>query len=151
MLRVTPLVLAALLVLAACADPSANAPSPPPGTGTPPPATRADLLGAHVCRATGGSDAMFRWEFRDADFTLSREGGSIPPEVLAAIAGRKDDAVRIDGKWKLDGPSLLLSGLLVHFDDDRVGPVPDVKLAPFCTPVVRIEFGETQYVLGPAR
>ena len=151
MSRVLPSALVAVLVVAACADSQQQTTSNAPIPGDPTPATAKDLLGTHICRATGGSDAKFRWEFGDAGFTISREGGPIPSEVVEAVAGTKDDATRIDGDWKVDGPSLALSGLRVHSDDRLVAPAPDVTLAPFCTPVVRIEFGATQYVLGPAR
>jgi hypothetical protein len=150
MSRVLPSALVAVLVVAACADSQQQATSNAPIPGEPTPATAKDLVGTHVCRATGGSDAKFRWQFGDAGFTISREGGPIPPEVLAAVAGTRDEATRIDGNWRVDGRSLVLSGLRVHSDDRLVATAPDVTLAPFCTPVVRIEFGETQYVLGPA-
>ena len=147
MIRVTTLVLAALFA-AACADrqDDSRVPIGPPGA-----ATRQDLVGSHDCRATGQSDAKFRWEFGDVGFTILGDGGPIPPEVAAAVAGRKGETTRIDGAWRLDGPSLVLTGLRVHTAGDATEPAPDVTLAPFCTPVVRFEFGETQYVLGPAR
>jgi hypothetical protein len=151
MICVLPSVLAAFLVLAACTEPQQQTTSNAPIPGAPSAATRQDLLGAHVVRATGGSDANFRWEFGDAGFTISREDGPIPPEVVEAVARTKGEVTQIDGNWKVDGRSLVLSGLRVSSDDRLVTPAPDVKLAPFCTPVVRIEFGETQYVLGPAR
>jgi hypothetical protein len=138
----------ASLIAPACADRPGDSLAPVPGE--PSAATRADLLGTHVCRATGGSDAKFRWDFREADFTMTGDGGAIPPEVVAAVAGRKDETTRIDGAWRLDGPSLVLTGLRVRGAGDREEAAPDATLAPFCTPVVRFEFGPTQYVLGPA-
>ena len=142
----------ALVVLAAacCADGQSND-TLVPIPGEPAAATRADLVGSHDCRATGGSDAKFRWDFRETDFTMTGDGGPIPPEVVAAVAGRKDDVARIDGAWRLDGRSLVLTGLKVSGKDGGATPAPDATLAPFCTPVVRFEFGPTQYVLGPER
>lgn len=151
MLRVPAPAIAALLVLAACADPHQDAAAPAPGPVGKGPVTRDDLLGAHRCRATGTSGASCLWEFRDAEFSIARDGKPIPPKVLVAVTGRADDAARVDGKWALDGGALLLTALRTATDDGRTAPAPDVKLAPFRTPVVRFEFGATQYVLDGAR
>ena len=148
MFRIPTLALV-VLVAACCADGQKDTLAPVPGE--PAAATRADLVGSHDCRATGGSDAKFRWDFRETDFTMTGDGGPIPPEVAAAVAGRKDDVARIDGAWRLDGRKLVLSGLRVRGAGDREEPAADATLAPFCTPVVRFEFGPTQYVLGPGR
>ena len=135
----------------ACARPAAvSQKGTVPGSGDYGGVTREILFGAHVCRATGERRATFHWELHESTFDLTREGGPIPPEVLGAILGRQGDVIAIQGSWSLDGRRLVLSDLR-GFEDLGAPPItaPDVTLDPYRTPVVRFEFGETQYVLGP--
>lgn len=147
----TSAVLLLVALLAACAqDASPPGPTPAPGTGDYGGVQRADLIGDHVCRATGASGATFRWTFTETRFTIVEEGGPIAPEVLTAIAGRQGDVARIEGAWALDGGKLRLTD--VHVLASHGSPTgPEVVLEPFKTPVLRVEIGGVQYVLGPAR
>jgi hypothetical protein len=141
------------LAVVACAKTPAPAPAPIPGTGDYGGVQRADLIGDHSCRATGENDAKFRWTFTETHFTVAQEGGPIPPEVLTAIAGRDGGVTRIEGAWALTDRKLALTDIRVVASDASAtaSTAPDATLAPFKTPVVRFEFGPTQFALRPAR
>jgi len=127
--------------------PAPPAPKPPPIQvgGDYGPVQTFQLLGKHVCEATGRTPPMFHWNFTDDTFEMLAADARLPPEVIKDVLGKeRDDVMKIEGKWRLDDRLLKLSDLKA----DGQGGFPDVDLKPFRTPIVRIHFGERQYVLG---
>jgi hypothetical protein len=142
------LLLASVSILpAACSRPATTVPAKPTVRigGDYGPVPRRQLLGEQVCRATGASGEKFCWTFHEDRFEVRPDGAPIPREVLDTLLGKDAEAQLIEGKWELVDRTLQLSEVLA---DGKV-KYPDVQLRPFRTPVVRMYFGKTQYVLGP--
>ena len=144
-----------VLVKMACAGPATAMPGeatgpdqkakPAPGKGGYPPVSKEQLLGQHYCLATGARLAYFQFTFVKDHFRIEERGRPIPREVLDAVLGKDQTARKIEGRFELKGDKMILTGIRA----DGQGNFQDAKIRTFNTRVVRFDFGEAQYVLGP--
>ena len=137
----TVLVLTFILALTTGSCRKASEPLHPGDFG---PVTKADLLGSHSCESVGAKNRKkFQWTFADERFEVRAQDGTLPNEVCHAILGEAAVANRIEGKWTISGDDLILTELN---GDGKIGP-EESHLHPFITPLLRINFGKTQYIL----
>ena len=87
--------------------------------------------------------AGFRFTFLKDHFKIE-EQPSVPREVLEAVLGGKT-AEKIEGRFELRDERLILTGIRADGKED----FKDAKIHTFNTRVVRFDFGDVQYVLGP--
>ena len=131
----------ALINYASCSKPDRQVTPRGPLGGDYGPVTKELLRGKHICSSR--QSGRFTWFFSAEAFTIAKDGEPIPPDVLATVLGADARAEVIEGKWELAGRILTLSEIKA----DNKGGFEDVQLRPFRTPVLRISFGEKQYVL----
>src|SRR5262249_30262015 len=120
---------------------------PAPGDGKYPPVDKEQLLGRHDCWATGSFRTDFHFQFLKDRFEIEAQGAPMPREVLDTLVGAGKKAKKIQGRWELADGTLRLTKI----EADGYREFKDVNLKPVNTGVVRLDFGKTQYVLGPRK
>ena len=110
--------------------------------------TKADLLGSHSCESVGAKNRKkFQWTFADERFEITAQDGSLPSEVCQALLGEGAMVKRIEGAWSVAEGDLILTELSA---DGKIG-TQEACLHPFITPLLRINFGNVQYILTPTK
>lgn len=104
------------------------------------------LIGARYRGRTGGHnfDDMI-WEFDESHFRIIAGQAGMPSDLTDALLPPGETGYRIDGRWKVDGDSMSLTEL---FLDGKPVETPTRKLRAICTPVIRIQAAQHQYMFS---
>ncbi|MDB5351189.1 MAG: hypothetical protein JWN86_2436 [Planctomycetota bacterium] len=134
-----------LLTLTSCDGmPATNGP-PAPVIGGFENVQPSHLIGEYTCFATGRGGEKFSWKLTEGQFDFTEKARPLPQEMLDDLLGPGITATAVTGSWALAAGALTVS----QIEADGKPGFPAVVLEPFRTPVVRLNFGKTQYVLGP--
>jgi hypothetical protein len=66
-----------------------------------------------------GNPPQFQWSFTPSAFTIQAGAGPIPRELLDELVGEGRTASKIEGAWRVEGMSLVLSN--VTADESSTG------------------------------
>jgi hypothetical protein len=81
-------------------------------------ATKEGLAGTECVNYTGGG-SNFHWSFSDTAFRIEAGTDPIPRELLDELVGEGRFAKKIEGSWRLEGMSLILSEVMADGQPTR--------------------------------